>query len=335
MPTLVLQCSDDVIAPPAVGDYVHRQIAGSTLVLLDATGHCPNLSAPEETVAAITAFLAPRERGGVGRHRARAVDAATPRRCSRTAPRTSTSTRRAATCPPTRTARIARVNQTFLTWTGYAARRARRRAPVRRPAQPRAAGSTTRRTTRRCCGCRARSGRSRSTWCAADGEPDAGAGQLRPADRCGRPAARRAHHRLRRHRPQGVRDASCSRRGAGPSRPPPGCSAVEQVVAELAAVSGVDEVGQVDGRRRYGGLRRGGQRPLDGRRGDERLVWTAGERARSVPPDACRPRRRRLPGRRGCAGGRGRAGDRGRGGRELPAAARGPRRGAGAWCSRR
>jgi sigma-B regulation protein RsbQ len=56
-PTLVLQCSDDVIAPQAVGEYVHRQIPGSTLVLMDATGHCPNLSAPEETVAAIRDFL--------------------------------------------------------------------------------------------------------------------------------------------------------------------------------------------------------------------------------------------------------------------------------------
>jgi sigma-B regulation protein RsbQ len=57
VPTLVLQCSDDVIAPAAVGSYVHQQVAGSTLVQLAATGHCPNLSAPEETVAAIRAFL--------------------------------------------------------------------------------------------------------------------------------------------------------------------------------------------------------------------------------------------------------------------------------------
>jgi sigma-B regulation protein RsbQ len=40
-----------------VGEHVHRQIPGSELVLLDATGHCPNLSAPDETVAAIEAFL--------------------------------------------------------------------------------------------------------------------------------------------------------------------------------------------------------------------------------------------------------------------------------------
>jgi sigma-B regulation protein RsbQ len=57
VPSLVLQCSEDVIAPDAVGRYVHEQIPGSTLVHLRATGHCPNLSAPEETVAAISAFL--------------------------------------------------------------------------------------------------------------------------------------------------------------------------------------------------------------------------------------------------------------------------------------
>ena len=57
VPTLVLQCSEDAIAPQSVGEYVHRQIAGSELVLMKATGHCPNLSAPEETVAAINDFL--------------------------------------------------------------------------------------------------------------------------------------------------------------------------------------------------------------------------------------------------------------------------------------
>jgi sigma-B regulation protein RsbQ len=57
VPTLVLQCSDDVIAPDVVGDYVHAHIAGSRLVKLRATGHCPNLSAPDETTSAIRAFL--------------------------------------------------------------------------------------------------------------------------------------------------------------------------------------------------------------------------------------------------------------------------------------
>jgi sigma-B regulation protein RsbQ len=56
-PALILQCADDVIAPAVVGDYVHKRLAGSTLVAMNATGHCPNLSAPAETVAAMRAFL--------------------------------------------------------------------------------------------------------------------------------------------------------------------------------------------------------------------------------------------------------------------------------------
>jgi sigma-B regulation protein RsbQ len=55
--SLILQCADDVIAPTAVGDYVHAQMPDSALVRMKATGHCPNLSAPEETIAAIKAFL--------------------------------------------------------------------------------------------------------------------------------------------------------------------------------------------------------------------------------------------------------------------------------------
>ena len=57
VPTLVLQCSDDVIAPDSVGAYVRDQMPMAQLVQLEATGHCPNLSAPEETIAAIRAFL--------------------------------------------------------------------------------------------------------------------------------------------------------------------------------------------------------------------------------------------------------------------------------------
>jgi sigma-B regulation protein RsbQ len=55
--TLILQCSEDIIAPFEVGDYVHHHIAGSKLVVMKATGHCPNLSAPAETIAAIRAFV--------------------------------------------------------------------------------------------------------------------------------------------------------------------------------------------------------------------------------------------------------------------------------------
>jgi sigma-B regulation protein RsbQ len=57
IPTLILQCSDDVIAPNAVGEYVHREMKESRLVVLKATGHCPNLSAPAETTDAIHAFI--------------------------------------------------------------------------------------------------------------------------------------------------------------------------------------------------------------------------------------------------------------------------------------
>ena len=55
--SLVLQCSEDVIAPLTVGEYVHRKLAHSQLVIMKATGHCPNLSAPEETIAAIRTFV--------------------------------------------------------------------------------------------------------------------------------------------------------------------------------------------------------------------------------------------------------------------------------------
>ncbi|WP_164013835.1 alpha/beta fold hydrolase [Pyxidicoccus trucidator] len=55
--SLVLQCSEDVIAPEAVGRYVHQHLTNSQLVVLKATGHCPNLSAPEETIAAMKLFL--------------------------------------------------------------------------------------------------------------------------------------------------------------------------------------------------------------------------------------------------------------------------------------
>ncbi|GAB2622292.1 alpha/beta hydrolase [Streptomyces capparidis] len=60
VPALVLQCREDVIAPREVGEYVHRQLPGSELVVLEVTGHCPQLSAPEATVAAMKSFLAAR-----------------------------------------------------------------------------------------------------------------------------------------------------------------------------------------------------------------------------------------------------------------------------------
>jgi sigma-B regulation protein RsbQ len=59
VPALVLQAREDVIAPMEVGEYVAHALPRGELVVLDATGHCPNLSAPAETTAAITSFLAP------------------------------------------------------------------------------------------------------------------------------------------------------------------------------------------------------------------------------------------------------------------------------------
>lgn len=57
VPSLILQCREDAIAPLAVGEYVHRHLPGSRLEILDATGHCPHLSAPEQTIAAMKRFL--------------------------------------------------------------------------------------------------------------------------------------------------------------------------------------------------------------------------------------------------------------------------------------
>ncbi|MDX6200264.1 MAG: sigma-B regulation protein RsbQ [Actinomycetota bacterium] len=56
-PTLVLQCSNDVIAPVEVGEYVRDAMPNATMVMLAATGHCPNLSAPDPTADAIAAFV--------------------------------------------------------------------------------------------------------------------------------------------------------------------------------------------------------------------------------------------------------------------------------------
>jgi sigma-B regulation protein RsbQ len=57
IPSLVLQCSDDSIAPETVGNFVHEHLPGSTLVKLHACGHCPHLSAPDETIEAIRSYL--------------------------------------------------------------------------------------------------------------------------------------------------------------------------------------------------------------------------------------------------------------------------------------
>jgi sigma-B regulation protein RsbQ len=57
-PAVILQCAEDSIAPLAVGQFVHDHLANSSLILMKATGHCPHLSAPEETISAINQGLA-------------------------------------------------------------------------------------------------------------------------------------------------------------------------------------------------------------------------------------------------------------------------------------
>lgn len=56
VPALILQCSEDIIAAREVGEYVHQNVPGSAIVILQATGHCPNLSAPDDVISAIRAY---------------------------------------------------------------------------------------------------------------------------------------------------------------------------------------------------------------------------------------------------------------------------------------
>lgn len=56
-PTLIIQCNDDLIAPVTVGEYMHRKLPNSTLSIIENVGHCPHLSAPSSSAAAIDAFL--------------------------------------------------------------------------------------------------------------------------------------------------------------------------------------------------------------------------------------------------------------------------------------
>lgn len=58
VPTLILQSNPDIIAPIQVGEYLHQKIANSTYALLNASGHCPHLTAPNETINAIQAYIA-------------------------------------------------------------------------------------------------------------------------------------------------------------------------------------------------------------------------------------------------------------------------------------
>ena len=57
-PTLILQCTDDLIAPQSVGEYMQKALPRATLRLIENTGHCPHLSAPSASTDAMEDFLA-------------------------------------------------------------------------------------------------------------------------------------------------------------------------------------------------------------------------------------------------------------------------------------
>jgi sigma-B regulation protein RsbQ len=63
VPSLILQCSDDIVAPLEVGEYLHRALPDSTLRVMRATGHCPHMSAPDETVALMREYLLAHDAG--------------------------------------------------------------------------------------------------------------------------------------------------------------------------------------------------------------------------------------------------------------------------------
>jgi sigma-B regulation protein RsbQ len=58
VPSLILQVSNDVVAPMEVGRYLHARLANSTFQVIDGTGHCPHVSHPDETVRLIRDYVA-------------------------------------------------------------------------------------------------------------------------------------------------------------------------------------------------------------------------------------------------------------------------------------
>ncbi|MEX2593297.1 MAG: alpha/beta hydrolase [Anditalea sp.] len=56
-PTLIIQCHPDMIAPVQVGEYVYKNLQNSSFIQLDASGHCPHLTAPEQTIKAMKSYL--------------------------------------------------------------------------------------------------------------------------------------------------------------------------------------------------------------------------------------------------------------------------------------
>jgi sigma-B regulation protein RsbQ len=56
-PALILQCSEDIIAPREVGEYLHEHLPNSVLKIMKARGHCPHMSEPDETIRLIKEYL--------------------------------------------------------------------------------------------------------------------------------------------------------------------------------------------------------------------------------------------------------------------------------------
>ena len=172
-----------------MGEYIDQKLPGSQLVLLAATGHCPNLSAPEETIAAMKLFLAAWSRAA---RRDSAED------LYENAPFGYLSTLPDGT--------IVRVNQTFETSTGLRRRtssaRAASRMLTRRPDLSRDPLAPLLRM-------QGRSARSRSSSCAPT-DPPARADQLGPPQGRGGPPATGPHNGLRRDRRRSTSRSRCA-----------------------------------------------------------------------------------------------------------------------------
>jgi sigma-B regulation protein RsbQ len=108
--SLVLQCSEDVVAAEQVGEYVHQQLPNSEFIQMHAAGHCPHLSDPDETIGAIRAFVTSAAVPETTVTRDGAVEE-NVEDLYENAPCAYVSTREDGT--------IVRVNETFLAWTGH------------------------------------------------------------------------------------------------------------------------------------------------------------------------------------------------------------------------
>lgn len=57
IPSLIMQCSEDSIVPLESAEYLHKHLKNSKLIVMEATGHYPQISYPEETVNTILEYI--------------------------------------------------------------------------------------------------------------------------------------------------------------------------------------------------------------------------------------------------------------------------------------